>query len=106
MQVQGVHTHIITAYYGPPFMIARRAGLVIELTVGNALQYRGRLFYDLAKVSAIRLAYAMSEELRRYDVAAVAVIPGYHRSEQSLDSFGVTPSSIVRTPSLLTGVPG
>jgi NAD(P)-dependent dehydrogenase (short-subunit alcohol dehydrogenase family) len=90
MQVQGVHSHIITAYYGLPIMIARRMGLVIELTDGCSLQYRGRLFYDLAKVSTIRLAYAMSEELRPYGVAAVALTPGYLRSEEMLDKFGVT----------------
>jgi NAD(P)-dependent dehydrogenase (short-subunit alcohol dehydrogenase family) len=90
MQMQGVHTHIITAYYGIPLMIPRRSGLIIELTDGFRLQYRGRLFYDLAKVSAIRLAYGMSEELRGYNIAAVALTPGYLRSEEMLHLFGVT----------------
>ncbi|MBN1630678.1 MAG: SDR family NAD(P)-dependent oxidoreductase [Thermoleophilia bacterium] len=90
MQAQGVHSHIITAYYALPMMVARRSGLVVELSDGYSLQWRGRLFYDLAKVSTIRIAYTMAEELRAYNVAAVAVTPGYLRSEQMLEKFGVT----------------
>ncbi len=90
MQLQGVHTHIITSYYAVPLMIERRQGLVVEITDGHSLEYRGRLFYDLSKVSPIRLAYAMSIELRQYNVAVVALTPGYLRSEEMLDQFGVT----------------
>ena len=54
------------------------------------LDYRGNLFYDLAKISAIRLAYAMASELRRHNVVALALTPGFLRSEAMLDGFGVT----------------
>src|SRR6202041_2089339 len=54
------------------------------------LDYRGNLFYDLAKISAIRLAYAMAAELRRHNVVALALTPGFLRSEAMLDGFGVT----------------
>src|SRR5262249_28651817 len=90
MQIQGVHTHVITSYYAIPFMIERQQGLIIEITDGNSLSYRERLFYDLAKVSAIRLAYAMSQELRQHHIAAIALTPGYLRSETMLESFGVS----------------
>jgi NAD(P)-dependent dehydrogenase (short-subunit alcohol dehydrogenase family) len=93
MQVQGVHSHLITAYYALPLMTARRSGIVIELTDGYSLEYRGRLFYDLAKVSAIRIAYSMSQELKPYNVTALAITPGYLRSEQMLDKFGVSESN-------------
>jgi NAD(P)-dependent dehydrogenase (short-subunit alcohol dehydrogenase family) len=71
-------------------MIARRQGLVIEITDGDTLDYRGNLFYDLAKTSTIRLAVALSQELRQHHVAAVALTPGFLRSEAMLDHFGVT----------------
>jgi NAD(P)-dependent dehydrogenase (short-subunit alcohol dehydrogenase family) len=90
MQIQGVHTHIIASYFAIPLMIERCQGLVVEVTDGNSLEYRGRLFYDLAKVSAIRLAYAMSVDLRKYNIAVVALSPGYLRSEIMLEWFGVT----------------
>lgn len=45
-------------------MVERNAGLIVEVTDGDFLGYRGNLFYDLAKISAIRLAYAMAADLR------------------------------------------
>ena len=71
-------------------MLERRAGLVVEITDGDALFYRGSLAYDLAKVSVIRLAFAMAEELRPHGIAAVAVTPGFLRSEAMLEYMGVT----------------
>jgi NAD(P)-dependent dehydrogenase (short-subunit alcohol dehydrogenase family) len=90
MQQRAVHTHIITAHYAVPLMIARRQGLIVEITDGADLSYRGNFFYDLAKASVIRLAYAMSEELRSYGITALALTPGFLRSEAVLDHLGVT----------------
>ncbi len=90
MQQRGVHTHIITSRYGAPLMIERRQGLIIEITDGDTANYRDNLFYDLVKTSVIRLAYAMAQELRPYNITAIAVTPGFLRSEAMLDLFGVT----------------
>ncbi len=90
MQERAVFSHIITSYYGVPFMIARSQGLIIEVTDGTDYHYRGSLFYSLAKVSAIHLAEAMATDLRKYNITALAVTPGYLRSEAMLDRFGVT----------------
>ncbi|TAK00948.1 MAG: SDR family NAD(P)-dependent oxidoreductase [Candidatus Manganitrophaceae bacterium] len=90
MLERAVHSHIITSRYAAPLMIPRREGLLIEITDGDTFGYRGNLFYDLVKVSVIRLAYGMSEELRPHRIAALAVTPGFLRSEAMLDHFGVT----------------
>lgn len=90
MLERAVHSHIITSRYAAPLMIARGEGLLVEITDGDNFAYRGNLFYDLVKVSVIRLAYAMSEELRPHHIAALAVTPGFLRSEAMLDHFGVT----------------
>lgn len=90
MQQRAVHSHIITSRYAAPLMVAQKSGLIVEITDGHDYSYRGNLFYDLAKISAIRLAYAMAQELRPYGVAALAVTPGFLRSEEMLDHFGVT----------------
>lgn len=90
MQQRAVHSHIITSRYGAPLMIGRNQGLIVEITDGDTLAYRGNLFYDLAKVSAIRLAQAMAEELRSHRITALAVTPGFLRSEAMLEHFGVT----------------
>jgi NAD(P)-dependent dehydrogenase (short-subunit alcohol dehydrogenase family) len=87
---RAVHAHVITSRHGVPLMVGRRRGLVVAITDGDGFYYRGNLFYDLAKATAIRLAFGMAEELRRRKVAAVAVTPGFLRSEAMLEHFGVT----------------
>ncbi|MFC5470302.1 SDR family oxidoreductase [Cohnella suwonensis] len=90
MQKRAVHSHMITSYYGAPLLARRRSGLIVEVTDGYDYRYRGNLPYSLAKVSAIHLAEAQAAELRPYGVAAVSVTPGFLRSEEMLDHFGVT----------------
>jgi NAD(P)-dependent dehydrogenase (short-subunit alcohol dehydrogenase family) len=93
MQERAVFSHILTSRHAAPLMVAQRAGLIVEITDGDTLAYRGNLFYDLAKTSAIRLAFAMAEELRPFSVTALAVTPGFLRSEAMLEHFGVTESN-------------
>ena len=90
MLQRGVHTHLITSRYATPLLVERGQGLIVEITDGDTAAYRGNLFYDLVKMSVIRLAYAMAEELRPHNVTAVAVTPGFLRSEAMLEHFGVT----------------
>ncbi len=90
MLERAVHSHIITSRHGVPLMIERNAGLVVEVTDGDTFGYRGNLFYDLAKNAVVRLAYAMAADLRAHKVTALAVTPGFLRSEAVLDHFGVT----------------
>lgn len=90
MLTRGVHTHIITSYHAVPLLIKGGGGLIIEITDGDNYGYRGDLFFDLAKTSLIRLAYAQSAELRKHNVTALALTPGFLRSEAMLDHFGVS----------------
>jgi NAD(P)-dependent dehydrogenase (short-subunit alcohol dehydrogenase family) len=90
MLKQAIHSHIITAHYAVPLMLGRRRGIIFEITDGDAFYYRGNLFYDLVKISVIRLAFAMSRELRKRDITAVALTPGFLRSEAVLEHFGVS----------------
>jgi len=89
MQERVVKTHLITSYYGVRMMVQRRSGLVVEVTDGTDYKYRGNLYYSLAKISPIHLAACMAEELRPHGVTAVSVTPGFLRSEEMLDFFGV-----------------
>jgi len=90
MQDRAVRAHMITSYYAAPLMTARRQGLIVEVTDGIGYGFRLNLFYSLAKISAIHMAEALAEELKPYGVTALAVTPGFLRSEQMLDHFGVT----------------
>ncbi|MDE2907073.1 MAG: SDR family oxidoreductase [Acidobacteriota bacterium] len=86
---RAVHSHIITSRHGAPLMVERNAGLIVEVTDGDTHGYRGNLFYDLAKNAVIRLAYAMAGDLHAHRVTALAITPGFLRSEAVLESFGV-----------------
>ena len=87
---RAVHSHLITSRHGAPLMIERNAGLIVEVTDGDTLGYRGNLFYDVAKNAVIRLAYAMAADLHAHRVTALAITPGFLRSEAVLDTCGVT----------------
>ncbi len=87
---EALETHIITSWHLAPLMVRRGRGLIVEMTDGNSDRYRGTLFYDLAKASTIRLAFGQAHDLREHGVTAVALTPGFLRSEAVLEHFGVS----------------
>ncbi len=87
---QEVGAHIITARYGAALMVKGKRGLIVGLTDGDTLDYRQSLFFDMVKISTIRLAYAMAEELYKHGVASIALTPGFMRTEWMLEHYGAT----------------
>jgi NAD(P)-dependent dehydrogenase (short-subunit alcohol dehydrogenase family) len=87
---RSIFSHILTARHATPLMLKGERGLIVEVTDGDLAGYRGQLLYDLVKSSVNRLAYAMAWDLARTKVTAVAVSPGFLRSEAMLENFGVT----------------
>jgi len=89
-----IDTHMITSHYALPLLIRKPGGLVVEVTDGtaayNAGHYRVSPFYDLAKVAVNRLAWSQAQDLRAHECTAVSITPGWMRSEQMLDNYGVT----------------
>jgi NAD(P)-dependent dehydrogenase (short-subunit alcohol dehydrogenase family) len=89
-----IDTHLITSHYLLPLLVDRPGGLLVEVTDGttafNAENYRISVFYDLAKVAVNRLGFSQGHELAPYGATAVALTPGWLRSEMMLDGFGVT----------------
>jgi NAD(P)-dependent dehydrogenase (short-subunit alcohol dehydrogenase family) len=89
-----IDTHLITSHYALPLLIRNPGGLVVEMTDGtreyNDANYRLTMFYDLAKNAVIRLAFAQSKELEPHGCTAVALTPGWLRSEMMLENFRVT----------------
>jgi NAD(P)-dependent dehydrogenase (short-subunit alcohol dehydrogenase family) len=102
---RSIFTHIITSKYGVSLMLERGQGLVIEITDGDTLNYRGNFFYDLVKTTVIRLSHNMAAELKgkvtnlpdgkmlatdKNSLAVVTLTPGFLRSEEMLEHFGVS----------------
>ncbi|QJT05822.1 SDR family oxidoreductase [Streptomyces asoensis] len=88
-----VETHAITSHHALPLLLRRPGGLVVEMTDGtteyNRDTYRVNFFYDLAKTSVLRMAFALGHELGPRGATAVALTPGWLRSELMLEHFGV-----------------
>lgn len=88
-----IDTHIITSKFLLPLLISQPGGLLVEVTDGttkyNSSHYRISVYYDLAKVAVNRLAFSQGHELAPYGATAVAITPGWMRSEMMLEHFGV-----------------
>ena len=84
-----VDTHLVTSHFALPLLIRRPGGLVVEMTDGtreyNATHYRLSAFYDLAKWAVLRLAFSQAEDLKPFQCTAVALTPGWMRSEMMLE---------------------
>jgi NAD(P)-dependent dehydrogenase (short-subunit alcohol dehydrogenase family) len=89
-----IDTHAITSHFALPLLIRQPGGLVVEVTDGtaeyNEVNYRVSFFYDLAKAANLRMAFALAHELTPYGGTAVALTPGWLRSEAMLDAYRVT----------------
>ena len=94
----GVDTHLVTAHHALPLMVRSAdglgGGLLIEMTDGtnefNADFRQGvGFYYDLVKANVSRIVLGLTHELRDHPVTVVAVTPGWLRSEQMLEGFGV-----------------
>ncbi|MEY2451135.1 MAG: hypothetical protein QOD92_709 [Acidimicrobiaceae bacterium] len=89
-----IETHLITSHHLLPLLITQPGGLVVEVTDGtnayNATNYRISVYYDLAKVAVNRLAFSQGHDLAPHGAIAVAVTPGWLRSEMMLEAFNTT----------------
>ena len=92
-----VDTHAITSHFAIPLLLKSPGGLVVEVNDGtaeyNEAHYRNSFFYDLAKASVLRMAFALGHELKPHGATAVSLTPGWLRSEAMLEAFGVTESN-------------
>ncbi|ELR71170.1 3-oxoacyl-[acyl-carrier protein] reductase [Fulvivirga imtechensis AK7] len=88
-----IDTHIITSHHALPLLMQNKGGLVVEMTDGTAeynnSHYRLSMFYDLAKTSVIRMAWGLAQELQPHKCTAVALTPGWMRSEMMLGHYNV-----------------
>lgn len=89
-----LEAHLVTAHAAFPLLIRTPGSLLVELTDGtaeyNATKKRGSIPFDLAKTALTRMAWAEAQELAEHGSTAVALTPGWLRSEMMLEIFGVT----------------
>jgi NAD(P)-dependent dehydrogenase (short-subunit alcohol dehydrogenase family) len=88
MFTAGVRAHLAASRLAAPLMVPHRRGLIVSTTANlRALPYMKNLFYDLAKNAVSHMVWAMAQELREHNVAAVAVAPGFMRTERIVEAF-------------------
>ena len=80
----------MTCRYAVPLMVAGKGGLIVEIVEQETIRFHGQFFFDLYEASLKRIAYALAEELAPHGVTALAITPGFLRTEAILEQFGVT----------------
>jgi NAD(P)-dependent dehydrogenase (short-subunit alcohol dehydrogenase family) len=83
-------SHFITAKHAAKMMLPARRGLIVEVTEGDGLSAGGHPVKQVVKLGLKEMALTMAAELYPHGVAAVAITPGFLRSESMLEHFGVT----------------
>lgn len=84
----GVRAHLMASRLAVPLMLPGRRGLIVSTTANlEVLPYLRNIFYDLAKNAVARLTWAMAEELKEHGIAALAVAPGFLRTERVVEAF-------------------
>jgi NAD(P)-dependent dehydrogenase (short-subunit alcohol dehydrogenase family) len=88
MFTAGVRSHLTASRLAAPLMLPQHGGLIVSTTANlAALPYLKNVFYDLSKNAVARLVWAMAQELREHGIAAVAVAPGFMRTERVTEAF-------------------
>jgi NAD(P)-dependent dehydrogenase (short-subunit alcohol dehydrogenase family) len=99
MFTAGVRAHLVASRLAAPLMLEQRRGLIINTVAWDRDLYLGNLFYDVAKAAIIRMAFGMAEELRPHGIAALALAPGFMRTERVMAAHAAQPFPLDRTES-------
>lgn len=95
----GVRTHFAASRHAAPLMIEQRAGLIVSTVAWASGGYLGNLYYDVAKAAIARMVFGIATELRPHGVAAVALAPGFMRTERVLAAHAAQPFDLSGTES-------
>jgi NAD(P)-dependent dehydrogenase (short-subunit alcohol dehydrogenase family) len=88
MFTAGVRAHLMASRLAVPLMLPQRRGLIVSTTANlEPLPYMRNVFYDVAKKAVARLTWAIAQELREHGIAALAVAPGFMRTERVVEAF-------------------
>jgi NAD(P)-dependent dehydrogenase (short-subunit alcohol dehydrogenase family) len=99
MFTAGLRAHLFAARAAAPMMIAQKQGLIVSVVAWAFGEYLGNLFYDVSKAATIRLAFALSKELAPHGVAALALAPGFMRTERVMAAHAAEPFDLSATES-------
>lgn len=90
MFTAGVRAHVAASRLAAPILLAQKQGLIINTSFFDQGKFTGNFWYDLAKTAICRAAFGMAQQLKAHNIAAVALSPGWMRTELVLREFGAT----------------
>ncbi len=82
----GLYAQYLTSRAVAPAMVSARQGLIVTISFDTAGGYLGDVVYDVAKAAMNRLSLAMGAELKPHGVTALALSPGFVRTERVVEA--------------------
>jgi NAD(P)-dependent dehydrogenase (short-subunit alcohol dehydrogenase family) len=103
MFVAGTRAQLVASQLAAPLMIGQPGGLIVSTVAWAYDEYLRNIYYDLSKAAVIRMTRGMAHDLRPHGVAAIAVAPGFMRTERILAAHAAHPFdlSITESPEYL-----
>ncbi|HEV8394043.1 MAG TPA: SDR family NAD(P)-dependent oxidoreductase [Vicinamibacterales bacterium] len=108
----GVRAHYRAGQLAAPSMIARRRGLIVNISHWAAQKHLGNVAYGVSKAATDKLTSDMAVELKPHGVAVVSLYPGMVRTEKVMEaaqwldlSNSESPEFIGRAVAALAGDP-
>lgn len=100
MFLAGFRAHLYASYLAAPLMLPHKNGLIVSTIAWMEGPYMGNFYYDLSKAAIVRLIFGLAHELRRHNIAAVALAPGFMRTELVLAAFKASEETWRKFPGL------
>ena len=83
---RGLRAHFIASRLGAPLLLGQSPALIVNTVAWAGGKFLLNLYYDVVKHAVVRMTYGMALELRSFGVAAVAVAPGFTRTERVMQA--------------------
>ena len=84
----GVRAHFMASQHAARIMTKQGQGVILNVSAGDRQRFLHNTMYDTAKAAVDRMAFGMAQELRKHGVAAMAVYPGFVRTERVQATMG------------------
>jgi dehydrogenase/reductase SDR family member 1 len=97
----GVRAYYAASRFAAPLMIARRDGLIVNISFWAAQKYLANTAYGVSKAATDKLTADMAHELREHNVAVVSLYPGLVRTESVLAAGDVFDLSNSESPQFI-----
>lgn len=91
MFVRGLRPALAATRLAVPLLLGRPGGLIVHTIAWDRGKYLLHLYYDLVKHATARMTYGMALELRPRGIAAVALAPGFVRTERVIAAHAQHP---------------